>query len=253
MKTKLILLFTAAAFLLSLAPAVTNAQFSKGNMFVEGALGNLSVSNNKAETERNGIRRDYTKSNGFSIGIMPRVGFFVADNLAVGTTLGINFYSNKYKYLDPLTSFKDAESKSSSVILDFMPFARYYFGKSNSTRFYGQIGGGISTDLSRKSEYKEFNSSGVVDYTSKTNYPKKYFAFSGEALVGLNHFVSQNVAINAALGYRYNSSKETNSNTTTYLGITTTSPEDKYTNKGGVISWNVGFTMFIPCNKKGKK
>ena len=130
-----------------------------------------------------------------------------------------------------------------------MPFVRYYFGKSTSTRFYGQVGGGISTDLSSKNDYTSFDNNGAVDYTSKSNYPKKYVAFSGEALVGLNHFVSQNVAINAALGYRYSSDKQTTSSTSTFG---TTDPI-KYTNKGGAFSWNVGFTMFVPCKKKGKK
>ena len=249
---KNLLIFAALIISMSLFPGISNAQFAKGNLLFEGGLGNLTVSNNKGEAEQNGIV-DKSKSNGFSIGIMPRMGLFVTKDLVIGTTLGLNYYSSKYTYFKTATNIKDAESKSSLFALDFMPFVRYYFGKSTTTRFYGQVGGGISTNLSNKSEYKEFDNNGAVDYTSKTNYPKKYIGFSGEALVGLNHFISQNVAVNAGLGYRYNSNKETNSNTTTYLGVSTTSPETKYTNTGGAFSWNVGFTMFVPCKKKGKK
>ena len=46
------------------------------------------------------------------------------------------------------------------------------------------------------------NSGAMVTSTYKTDYDKKRFGFSAEGLVGLNHFVSQNVAINAALGYQ---------------------------------------------------
>ena len=49
MKTKAILFFTAAAFFLTLAPVVTNAQFIKGSMLAEGGLGSLNVSNSTTE------------------------------------------------------------------------------------------------------------------------------------------------------------------------------------------------------------
>lgn len=246
---KLILLFTVAAFFLT--PA-TNAQFVKGNWMAEGGIGNLSVSNNTFEqTNVSGARIDYNKTKDFSIGIMPRMGYFVTNNLVVGTTFGINFSSTNVEELNASNGVKVTETKRSSIHLDFMPFLRYYFGKTGTTRFYGQVGCGITTALSTKGEYKEFDNIGAVDYTSKLNTPKKYFNFSGEALVGLNHFVSQNVAINAALGYRHISGKETTSYTNT-LGIPTTTPEVKHTIKGGTFSWNVGFTMIIPCKKKGK-
>lgn len=245
MKTRAILFFTAAAFLLTLSPVVTNAQFIKGNMFVEGGLGNLTVSNNKNTIEQvDGTVSSRSKNKGFSIGAFPRVGFLVTNNLAIGTTLGLNFFSNKVTYQDPITSADQSETKSSAFTLDFMPFVRYYFGKSMGTRFYGQVGGGISVDLSRKYESKSLVGPSV---SSKYNYTKKPLSVSGEAMVGLNHFISQNVAVNAALGYRYTSSKET----TTYTDIfgNTDTPE-KYITKGGALLWNVGFTMFIPCKKK---
>ena len=253
MKAKAILLFTGVAFLLTLAPAITNAQFAKGGMFFEGGLGNLTVSNSKSTRERVDGNINYnsrSKSNGFSIGIFPRVGFLVTNDLAIGTTLGINYSSTKTTDQDYLTSANLYETKISSLTLDIMPFARYYFGKSTTTRFYGQVGGGVSLDLSRKYEEKDL----INGDKYKSNYPKKFNAISGEALVGVNHFVSQNVAINAGLGYRYNSSKVTTSSTSINPpgNVAVTGPEYKYTDKGGAFSWNVGFTMFIPCKKKAK-
>ena len=244
---KNLLIFAALIISMSLFPGISNAQFAKGTILVEGGLGNLTVANSKTRWEDNtGAVNSRYKDNGFSIGIFPRIGFFVTKDFVVGTTLGLNYSSNKSTDQNTVTSVNEYETKTSSFRLDFMPFARYYFGKNTGTRFYGQIGGGIGVDLSDKSEGKNLQ----TGTTSKYNYPKKPTTVSGEALVGLNHFISQNVAINAGLGYKYSSTKYTETYTN-YLGITGT--PDKYINTGGAFIWNVGFTMFIPCTKKGKK
>ena len=245
---KNLLIFAALMISLALFPAITNAQFVKGGMFVEGSLGNLTVSNSKTHYEdKNGLPTYRYKDNGFAIGIFPRIGFLVTNNLAIGTTLGLNFSSNKRTFQDEITSVNQSENKVSAFTLEVMPFVRYYFGKPTGTRFYGQAGGGISTDLSRKDETKSLIGPST---TNKYNYTNKPISVSGEAMLGMNHFVSQNVAVNASLGYRYTSSKET----TTYTNNAgVTSDPEKYISKGGAFIWNVGFTMFIPCSKKGKK
>jgi len=251
MKTKAILFISAVALFLSLIPSLTNAQFKKGDMLVEGGLGDIKVSSNKTNYEQNGLPDGKSKSNGFGIEIFPRVGYFISKDVVIGTTLGVGFASSKYQNLNDVTGKKTYESKASATILDVLPFARFYFpGKNVKTRFYGQIGAGISLYISEKQESKNFDNNEVVTNTYKTNYPKKLFAFSGEALVGINHFVSQNVAINAALGYNYSQGKETTTTTQTSGGLTFTSDPVKYTSKTGLFSWNVGFTMFIPCKKK---
>ena len=153
-----------------------------------------------------------------------------------------NFSSNKRTFQDEITSVDQSENKVSAFTLEVMPFVRYYFGKPTGTRFYGQAGGGISTDLSRKDETKSLIGPST---TNKYNYTNKPISVSGEAMLGMNHFVSQNVAVNASLGYRYTSSKET----TTYTNNAgVTSDPEKYISKGGAFIWNVGFTMFIPSS-----
>lgn len=251
MKTKAILFFTSAIFFLTLIPAFANAQFTKGDMLVEGSLGSINVSNTKSENEQNGTINSKNENKGFSIAILPRAGFFVSNNLVIGTTLGIVFYNNKYKNINPLTGNKMGEAKDNTTTLDVIPFVRYYFpGKSATTRFYGQVGGGISLDLSRKYESKNYNNAGVVTNSFNYNYPKKFNTVSGEALVGLNHFIAQNVAVNAGLGYNYSRGTETTSFTQNFGGPTTTSNPEKYTVKTGTFIWNVGFTMIVPCKKK---
>lgn len=251
MKTKAILFLSAVALFFSLIPSLTNAQFKKGDMLVEGDLGNIIVGKTKTQSEQNGIVGAKQETNPFSIGISPRVGFFISKNFVVGTTLGLTYSSTKNKYTDPVTGIKSGDSKSSAFVLDFLPFVRYYFpGKSATTRFYGQIDGGIDLYLSQKNDSKDYDNAGVVTSTYKTNYPKKFNTISVEALLGVNHFVSQNVAINAALGYSYAKGTETTTTTYTQGNFTSTSTPQKYTSKGGAFVWNVGFTMLIPCKKK---
>ena len=245
---KNVLIIASCLVALTMFPAITNAQFAKGNMLVEGSIGNIDVSKTKTETERSGNVDFKNETKDFSIAIMPRIGFFLSNNLVVGTTLGISFNSSKTDYFDVTDGHKYADTKYSSTTLDLLQFVRYYFPSKNvKTRFYGQIGGGISLDLSAKNEGRDFSTSGQVTSSSKYNYPKKFNKVSGEALVGLNHFISQNVAINAGLGYNYSRSTVTTSFTS--AGGTTSTPS-KYTVKTGAFLWNVGFTMIIPCKKK---
>jgi len=249
---KNVLIIASCLVALTMFPAITNAQFAKGDWLVEGGLGSINVSKTKNESQTSGDPDVYkTENNNFSISIFPRAGYFVSKNLAVGTTLGISYNSNKYKNFG-IDDIKDFESKGSAVILDFTPFVRYYFpGKNIKTRFYGQVGAGISLDLSRKYDSKYVDNLGNTTTSYKYNYPKKYNGISAEALVGLNHFVSQNVAVNAALGYRYASSKETTSYTTNSPGgFSSTTDPTKYSDKTSAFIWNVGFTMLLHCKKK---
>ena len=247
---KIFLVFTALTFGLILFPAITNAQFAKGDWMVEGGLGSLNLSKTNNQNEQNG-NISKSESNDFSISIFPRAGYFVSNNLVVGTTLGIGFGSSKYKNFNNGNGNKSGESTSNLTSLEFVPFVRYYFpGKKATTRFYAQAGGGITLDLSRKYESKSFNNTGDVTGTFKYNYPKKFNNVAAELLVGLNHFVSQNVAINAALGYRYNKSTETISSSNIFGNTTVTSDPTKYTVKTNAFVWNVGFTMFLHCKKK---
>lgn len=150
-----------------------------------------------------------------------------------------------------LPAKKDYQGKSSLAELDILPFVRYYFPSTNTqTRLYGQLGGGIGVAISYKNSSESYSSSGTVTNKTTYHYPKKPIAFTGEALVGVNHFLSQNVALNAAIGYSYTHRKVSSYSEQTYLGYPTNSPEITNINSSNAFAWNVGFTMFIPCKKK---
>ncbi|SFC70158.1 Outer membrane protein beta-barrel domain-containing protein [Parapedobacter composti] len=105
---------------LSAAVAVTlaaNAQTEKGKVILGG---NVSY--------------DYTKVKdadveGHALGILPSVGFFVSDNIAVGTGLGYSYSEN--------TDALAFEGNKLSVF-SVAPFARLYKGEGDF-KFFGQL------------------------------------------------------------------------------------------------------------------
>ena len=136
MKTKAILFFSAAALFLMFIPSITKAQFSKGDLLVEGGLGNIKVSKDKSQYEANGTVGYKYENKGFSIAIFPRVGFFLSSKFVVGTTFGINYSSDKYENILATTNQTQNDSKTSGLVLDVLPFVRYYFPGNAKTRFY---------------------------------------------------------------------------------------------------------------------
>lgn len=256
MKKKLIFKVAAICMLAGFCFSNVQAQFAKGTVLVEGSVGNISIYKADYNYEYfNTIPSTMTKSDykSFGFGLNPSAGIFLTNKLVIGTALNIYFSSSKSNSFNK-NGIKSSDGKSSSASLGISPFVRYYFAgcKSQKTMFYGQVAGGVSTDLSNKSDYKYYNNAGVFTNSYKYNYPKKYFTYSAQVLLGLNHMLSQNVALNMGLGYSFSQNTQTSNYTITNSGgVSTTSSNTKYTNKYNNINWSLGFTMFIP-RKKGK-
>ena len=98
----------------------------------------------------------------------PNVGYFLADNFAIGTTLG-------FKY----TRIKNSPS---TIRYAFEPFVRYYMNKAGKLRYFGQLQGGLSIE-----SYSNF---GLTD-TRVLLGP------------GINYFVSDRVALETFLAAQY--------------------------------------------------
>ncbi len=100
--------------LLFAASFPASAQTDKGKIMVGGNM-NLRIPTNDGES----VQQSY-------LSLTPNVGFFLADNVALG--FGLPVSSNRY--LDNRTGYT---SRSSSF--GFAPFGRYYFGASNIKPF----------------------------------------------------------------------------------------------------------------------
>lgn len=112
MKKLLLTLSAVAVFGLA-----ANAQTEKGKFMLGGQV----------TYQGHSIKDSDTKSNEFSI--IPNVGYFVADNIAVGTGIG---YSWNERQNGP-----DTKNNYSSFVV--APFGRMYSNNEGPVKFFGQL------------------------------------------------------------------------------------------------------------------
>ena len=100
----------------------TQAQTEKGNFMLGG-----NVEFNSSKTDGN------PKSN-IDFSVIPSAGYFIANNIAVGTGIGYQF-SKDYTYttINPATGFS---TKTSAFVVS--PFVRGYKGINDQFKFFGQ-------------------------------------------------------------------------------------------------------------------
>lgn len=97
-----------------LIPFTLSAQFVKGDKFIGGSMGfNIQNSGNHPA--------DLNASQVNSFSFRPEIGFFLANNIAVGSELTYSFHSNKY------TSFDDIVSESKTTAYGVSVFAKKFY------------------------------------------------------------------------------------------------------------------------------
>ena len=99
----------------------TQAQTEKGNYIIGGNV------------ELNSGKNDGAPKSNINFSIVPSVGYFVTDNLAIGTGVGYQF--NKYYSIQPANTFSSTKQQAFVV----SPFARYYKGINEQFKFFGQL------------------------------------------------------------------------------------------------------------------
>lgn len=98
------------------------SQFTKGKILAGGSF-NANWSNDIL------LGSFYAPGKTFSINLYPQVGYFFANNFAVGAGLNVGT-----KTIKSTEAFSNGEFKATTNTLSFEPFARYYF----LNRFYTQ-------------------------------------------------------------------------------------------------------------------
>jgi outer membrane protein len=171
---KKVLLSAVAIFAFAFANAQEATEtpafgFAKGDVIVEGNLG-FNTTNDKNTEE---------KTNFFEFN--PKAGYFLSDKLAVGVALAIG--SDKAE-----NALGDTDKNTN---FDAGVFGRYYF-------------------LDLGARFKTYGEVGVDFLSGKTGLAEaKYTGLGAGAGLGINYFVTKNVAINFALTdiLAYNSMK----------------------------------------------
>lgn len=194
-------------FLLAITFVFTNvilAQTEQGKFVLSGATGLQFISSN-VEYEYDGQSQgDVTQS---SFSIMPSIGYFVMDNLAVG--LSANFSS---------TTLKDEGDKYTVSSTMLLPTAIYYFPVEGQFKPLLQVGAGL---MSTKEKYS---------YDGGSDEDK----MSGLALNfggGAAYFINDYVSLNFGLSYTMANLKD--------------SDDSDWVQKQGNFAANIGFSVFL--------
>jgi hypothetical protein len=179
MKKKLIIcLFLPFGFL----PLTSHGQISSGTTLLGGSLGFTTNANKSNET----VNQEYRSNNFY---ISPQAGYFIADNLVVGASLGLSNGSQKSN------SKKVFEQKGFSA----GPFVRYYKFLGEKTALFGNAALNFN-----QTKVKTQNSVGEL-----TTFQKQE-GFSAILTPGLTYFASSKVGLEISLGsigYSTNSSE----------------------------------------------
>ncbi|MNK03558.1 hypothetical protein D3C87_214070 [compost metagenome] len=120
MKSKLFIMAALCAIAFK-----TNAQTEKGNFLLGGAV-NFSTSKNESQSPE--------KKTAF--GVLPRMGYFVSDNWAVGTSLSYSIAKSK-GYITASAGEINFGSQQSNYGIS--PFVRYYTRIADNFKFFGDF------------------------------------------------------------------------------------------------------------------
>lgn len=143
------------------------AQTEKGRWTAGATVGNFTYS-----------KKDAYRS--FSASLTPLAGYFVANNLEVGT--GVPLSVNTSKYVNP-----NGDAKNSGTSIGLSPYVRYYFGPAKLKPFVGLAYGYSWTSIRNRDSGQDTKGKGFTSTLTPT--------------VGVAYFINRSVALNASLNY----------------------------------------------------
>jgi outer membrane protein len=200
-----IFLITCLAFF-----GVASAQTEKGTIIIGGKTG-LDFTTTKVKFKSNGTTSEGPKTDSFNIST--NLGYFVANNFALGMNIDYNssrtkeygeivlFGSNSTQ---PGPSMGTKDSQESQTVLSFVPNATYYFSKGKIRPYLGAGLGVASIKFRGFSLTKEINGEKYTKY-EETN---KNTGFVWATNAGVLFLISNTVGIDLGLGYANYSFKE---------------------------------------------
>jgi len=169
-------------------------QLTKGNYFLFGSS-NLSLStNNQYESTDGTYHLNYK---GSSFYLRPGAGYFFTDNLVAGLQLYLSSYGSHG------ATHGTEGNKYSSFYTSVGPFARYYLKEINRFKPLAQISFGIGSDKS-----KTTTPGTGIGTSASTTTESSNGTFECAIGGGASYFITENVAFDGLLGYRFDKSKD---------------------------------------------
>jgi hypothetical protein len=147
----------------------------------------------------------------------------------------IHFYEN-----GEISSIYKGKGKT----LGLIPYIRYYLPvKSFKHKFYGQLGLGASLSSLRRDGPITYNVNREIQ--SEYNGLSSNKVFSGEALLGYHYMISEGVALNTSIGYKYSQSSIKDNGSYTEGGVTIDYEEYVYNQMKTNLVWKLGFLFIL--------
>jgi hypothetical protein len=216
-----------AVVLITISSGFLKAQTNQGKVFL-GVSSTLSLAGTGSDLMNLGYSSVKYKSDadGFeesdpdkmtNINLLPKVGYFVADNLVVGLDLNI-----------ALSSEKDGEDddKYSQTLLSAGPFIRYYLPTSNVRPFF-EFNGAFGAINSK------------FDYSDNTNWEDDEYKSSVMSIgggIGLAAPLGERVMFDVLAGYNSLTVKDKEDN------------DDNDRTVIGTLGLKLGFTILLGAN-----
>jgi hypothetical protein len=144
------------------------------------------------------------RNNSFSISLSPQIGYFVINNLALGTGVTLSYFKSSFDDNTTGVSYRSRTTKAG-----ISPFVRYYFGKSASTRLFTHASVDLWRSWSNSSISRRELQIDVNNYSTL------------RAGVGVVHFITNQVGLEALLSYTpsKNSTNERNGSLAISVGL----------------------------------
>lgn len=210
--------------ILTVSSTILSAQTNKGKFLLgelsyieflgNGVMGSTNLGYTTFQNKSDGDNNDDSKDKMFSVNIVPRAGYFVIDNLAVG--LDVFLATESHKAMD------DAY-KSTSTFFAAGPFVRYYIPTKKVLPF-AEVNYSIGS-RTRKTEF---------DGNEPSTY--KYGIQLYGAGLGLAIPIGEKVSFDAVAGYH------------AYVNKDKEDKEDNERMVAGTIGLKLGFTVFLGSN-----
>jgi len=222
--------------------SVLFAQNKKGNWLVGVNVGAAGASFGNSESNST-LSPNISKSDNhsFNINVAPTAGYYFSDNVVIGASVGLYYYSGKNDNSNTGSAFT-SESKSHNFYVGLSPFGRIYFGGNSNGSPFAEINPGVSFYPGYKGTYRPSTGNGY-EYSYD-----KYTAWNGGVKIGYEHFINPVIGIEYYIGYNYSHyNYDVFYNFDTGTDYTTT-----YKSNSSNINFGAGLMIHLECNKKKK-
>ena len=162
------------------------AQIKKGSWMLDGTA-NFGMIRLIGKTE------EIVDYEGRALNFRPEIGYFVTPKLAIGARLKVNLWN--FYYARNSANFGVSYFTWKNRDYEFAPFVRYYFYTKHAFNFYYQFNASAEWARSQVSS----NSSPNEPLSKWNEYP--VFGLSNS--LGLDYFLTKNVAIEADWNYQF--------------------------------------------------